>query len=246
MQKCKTPKTLISNIPAQRLHSQPHLTSPRAAASLFPAPSRLWLRRDGAAAACLFCAPSRLWLRRPFLPAAWRLGSFLVVPLPVVPRRGRVFGLLFCKGLESFNSQFDPHYKEHLTEGLRTMVGLNQDNKSGVECIGWLCSLSEPEIDMLISLKLLIIQRTKMTGYVDLEEKFNLKIIRAIDIDKSASFLDVCNLLKCDNECTTTIEELISNIGADIQECGETINLQKKGYKRRRRMKKDSKRLRCS
>ncbi|XP_052109572.1 uncharacterized protein LOC107495080 isoform X1 [Arachis duranensis] len=98
-----------------------------------------------------------------------------------------------------------------------------------------LLSLSSVK-DMLISLKLLIFQRAKTVGYADLAKKFNLKIIRAIavvlmehlkeelkdlllvaDTDKSASFLDACKLLKCYKEGTTTIEELITDIGTDIQ-----------------------------
>ncbi|RYQ89806.1 hypothetical protein Ahy_B09g096261 isoform B [Arachis hypogaea] len=102
--------------------------------------------------------------------------------------------------------------------GLRTMVRGYKDSRLEVECLIWLCSLSELEIDMLISLKLLIFQRAKTIGYVGLAKKFNLKIIRAIDMDKSASFLDACKLLKCYKEGTTTIEELITDIGTDIQE----------------------------
>ncbi|KAL1341375.1 hypothetical protein HN51_027848 [Arachis hypogaea] len=120
--------------------------------------------------------------------------------------------------------------------GLRTMVRRDKDSRLEVECLIWLCSLSELEIDMLISLKLLIFQRAKTIGYADLAKKFNLKIIRAIavvlmehlkeelkdlllvaDTDKSASFLDACKLLKCYKEGTTTFEELITDIGTDIQ-----------------------------
>ncbi|KAL1341189.1 uncharacterized protein [Arachis hypogaea] len=120
--------------------------------------------------------------------------------------------------------------------GLRTMVRGGKDSRLEVESLIWLCSLSELEIDMLISLKLLIFQRAKTVGYADLAKKFNLKIIRAIavvlmehlkeelkdlllvaDTDKSAPFLDACKLLKCYKEGTTTIEELITDIGTDIQ-----------------------------
>ncbi|KAK7244492.1 hypothetical protein RIF29_39315 [Crotalaria pallida] len=90
--------------------------------------------------------------------------------------------------------------------------------------------------DMLISLKLLIIQRAKMVGYSELANKFDLKMIRAIALVlmehlkaevkdssliphtvKSPAFLDACNLLKCDNEVTLTVEELSKQVGADIQ-----------------------------
>ncbi|CAJ1958023.1 unnamed protein product [Sphenostylis stenocarpa] len=86
--------------------------------------------------------------------------------------------------------------------------------------------------DMLISLKLLIIQRAKMIGCKELANKFNLKMIRAIafilmehlkaEIKDSSlisntvksTFLDACNLLKCSN---ADIDELSTSLGADIQ-----------------------------
>ena len=37
------------------------------------------------------------------------------------------------------------------------------------------------------------------------------------DTVKSTAFLDACNLLKCDNEVAATIQELSTDIGADIQ-----------------------------
>ncbi|KAI4295313.1 hypothetical protein L6164_035372 [Bauhinia variegata] len=101
----------------------------------------------------------------------------------------------------------------------------------------WLCSLSESELDLLICLKLLILQRAKMIGHEELAKKFDLKMLRAIgvvlmehlklqvkdsslipDVVKSSEFLDSCNLLKCDNGAVTTIEELSTNVGVDLQE----------------------------
>ncbi|KAG5000507.1 hypothetical protein JHK87_021579 [Glycine soja] len=63
---------------------------------------------------------------------------------------------------------------------LKDMVEPDKNCETRVEDVAWLCSLSESEIDMLISLKLLIIQRAKMMGCKELASKFNLKMIRAI------------------------------------------------------------------
>ncbi|XP_061343119.1 uncharacterized protein LOC133289235 [Gastrolobium bilobum] len=124
----------------------------------------------------------------------------------------------------------------HLKKKLKNMLELDQNSEFTVGDVTWLCSLSESEIDMLISLKLLIIQRAKMIGCDELANKFDLKMIRAIalvlmehlktelkdsllisDTAKSAAFLDACNLLKCNNEVGATIEELSTNVGVDIQ-----------------------------
>ncbi|KAL5063161.1 hypothetical protein RYX36_024898, partial [Vicia faba] len=37
------------------------------------------------------------------------------------------------------------------------------------------------------------------------------------DTAKSTAFLDACNILKCSNEVSATIEELSKTVGADIQ-----------------------------
>ncbi|KAG4957900.1 hypothetical protein JHK85_044280 [Glycine max] len=116
------------------------------------------------------------------------------------------------------------------------MVEPDKNCETRVEDVAWLCSLSESEIDMLISLKLLIIQRAKMMGCKELASKFNLKMIRAIalvlmghlkeeikdsslipNMVKSTSFLDACNLLKCSNEVDANIDELSTSLGADIE-----------------------------
>lgn len=55
---------------------------------------------------------------------------------------------------------------------------------NSLEDLTWLCSLSESELDMLISLKMLVIQRAKMAGYDELSQKFDLKMIRALEDGK--------------------------------------------------------------
>ncbi|XP_027336976.1 uncharacterized protein LOC113850592 isoform X2 [Abrus precatorius] len=124
---------------------------------------------------------------------------------------------------------------KRLKKRLKSEVESDKNNETRIEDVAWLCSLSETEIDMLISLKLLIIQRAKMIGYKELANKFNLKMIRAIalvlmehlkaeikdsslipDMVKSTAFLDACNLLKCNNEVDATVEELSTSIGTDI------------------------------
>ncbi|XP_057426261.1 uncharacterized protein LOC130719667 [Lotus japonicus] len=115
------------------------------------------------------------------------------------------------------------------------MVELDKSSETRVEDVAWLCSLSESEIDMLISLKLLIIRRAKMIGCKELANKFDLKMLRVIafvlmehlkevvkdsslipDVVKSTAFLEACNLLKCNNEVVSSIDELSTNVGADI------------------------------
>ncbi|KAG4947519.1 hypothetical protein HKD37_15G044054 [Glycine soja] len=139
----------------------------------------------------------------------------------------------------SYNPQFDPMKDRHLKKRikrLKDMVEPDKNCETRVEDVAWLCSLSESEIDMLISLKLLIIQRAKMMGCKELASKFNLKMIRAIalvlmghlkeeikdsslipNMVKSTSFLDACNLLKCSNEVDANIDELSTSLGADIE-----------------------------
>ncbi|ONK79741.1 uncharacterized protein A4U43_C01F9600 [Asparagus officinalis] len=49
-----------------------------------------------------------------------------------------------------------------------------------LEDIEWLSTLSEPELDFLISLKDLAIKRAKNAGYKDLGDKFDLRLLRAL------------------------------------------------------------------
>ncbi|AET01350.1 putative gamma-tubulin complex component protein [Medicago truncatula] len=119
---------------------------------------------------------------------------------------------------------------------LETFIEGDKITETRVQDVAWLCSLSESEIDMLISLKLLIIKRAEWIGCKNLANKFDLKMLRAIalvlmenlkaevkdaslvpDMVKSTAFLDVCNLLNCNSEVSATIEELSTSVGADIQ-----------------------------
>ncbi|XP_040865454.1 uncharacterized protein [Glycine max] len=78
-----------------------------------------------------------------------------------------------------FSASENRHLKKRIKR-LKDMVEPDKNCETRVEDVAWLCSLSESEIDMLISLKLLIIQRAKMMGCKELASKFNLKMIRAI------------------------------------------------------------------
>ncbi|KAK3001414.1 hypothetical protein RJ639_020703 [Escallonia herrerae] len=49
-----------------------------------------------------------------------------------------------------------------------------------IEDVRWLCSLSESELDLLISLKQMVLQRAKAIGHESLAKKFDLKMIRAL------------------------------------------------------------------
>ncbi|KAL5577899.1 hypothetical protein UlMin_019598 [Ulmus minor] len=107
--------------------------------------------------------------------------------------------------------------------------------KNSVEDVSWLCSLSVSELDMLISLKLLVIQRAKMAGYKELAEKFNLKMLRALGfilmeylkgkledkslvlgLQDSLTSID-CNLLKYDVDNILSDEEIKEFIGAHLR-----------------------------
>lgn len=101
-----------------------------------------------------------------------------------------------------------------------------------MEDVSWLCSLSESELDMLISLKTVVLQRAKIIGLDKLAENFDLKMLRALAFilmeylktkgkdsslvpDGCAAVLDHCNLLKCNVEEIMSVEELKACIGAD-------------------------------
>ncbi|XP_024988365.1 uncharacterized protein LOC112523132 [Cynara cardunculus var. scolymus] len=55
------------------------------------------------------------------------------------------------------------------------MLGDNQ-----IEDVRWLCSLSESELDLLISLKEMAIRRASFVGHESLSKKFNLKMLRGL------------------------------------------------------------------
>ncbi|KMT02504.1 hypothetical protein BVRB_9g204480 isoform B [Beta vulgaris subsp. vulgaris] len=95
-------------------------------------------------------------------------------------------------------------------------IGFIGDNHP--EDVRWLCSLSESELDMLISLKKLALQRARAVGHESLAQKFDLKMLRALgfvlmqDLKEkvndsqltgsiaSEDLFDGCNLLKLDLE----------------------------------------------
>ncbi|KAL0558608.1 hypothetical protein IC582_003185 [Cucumis melo] len=101
-----------------------------------------------------------------------------------------------------------------------------------VEDISWLCSLSESELDLLISIKMLVLQRAKAIGHENLAEKFDLKTLRAIgfvlmehlkgelrtsdvsDLSQSAT-LNACNLLDSNVEKILSIDEIMASICSD-------------------------------
>ncbi|XP_062093289.1 uncharacterized protein LOC133799289 isoform X2 [Humulus lupulus] len=111
---------------------------------------------------------------------------------------------------------------------------------NSVEDVSWLCSLSESELwletscqDMIISLKMLVLQRAKLFGQDQITKKFDLKILRALGLimmeyvkekvkekslvaglGESVAFLDSCNLLKCDVENILDSEEVLNCIAA--------------------------------
>ncbi|KAF7146345.1 hypothetical protein RHSIM_Rhsim04G0112200 [Rhododendron simsii] len=49
-----------------------------------------------------------------------------------------------------------------------------------IEDVRWLCSLSESELDLLISLKEMVLRRAKIIGHDSLAKKFDLKMLRAL------------------------------------------------------------------
>ncbi|XP_047317457.1 uncharacterized protein LOC124920916 isoform X2 [Impatiens glandulifera] len=65
--------------------------------------------------------------------------------------------------------------------------------------VQWLCSLSESELDMLISLKTLLLKRADVIGHPDLASKCNIKMLRVLDsslIPALDKYLDTSNLSK--------------------------------------------------
>ncbi|XP_021896338.1 uncharacterized protein LOC110813482 [Carica papaya] len=99
--------------------------------------------------------------------------------------------------------------------------------KNRLEDVSWLCSLSEAELDFLISLKILVLQRAKIIGHDELAKKFDLRMLRALGFilmehvrgkiknlsvspcfADSDSFMNDCNLLKSKIEDVLSIEEI--------------------------------------
>ncbi|XP_010532159.1 PREDICTED: uncharacterized protein LOC104808222 isoform X2 [Tarenaya hassleriana] len=108
--------------------------------------------------------------------------------------------------------------------------------RNRTEDVTWLCSLSESELDFLISLKKLISQRAKIIGHEELVEKFDLKMLRALGFvlmehvrgrlkDNNISLapivadhlklIESCSLLKTSVEDTMDIEEIRVLLGID-------------------------------
>ncbi|XP_010447049.1 PREDICTED: uncharacterized protein LOC104729747 [Camelina sativa] len=110
----------------------------------------------------------------------------------------------------------------------------------------WFCSLSESELDLLISLKKLATQRAIISGHQELADKFDLKLLRALglvlmenvrkkieddtclapSVVHQLSLLDSCNLVETHVDGTIGTEEILSEI------CNK--NSKKKSRKRRR------------
>lgn len=49
-----------------------------------------------------------------------------------------------------------------------------------LEDVSWLCSLSETELDLLVHLKELVMQRAHIIGNNDLADSFDLKLLRTL------------------------------------------------------------------
>ncbi|XVF40010.1 hypothetical protein PTKIN_Ptkin01aG0078400 [Pterospermum kingtungense] len=100
-----------------------------------------------------------------------------------------------------------------------------------IEDVSWLCSLSESELDLLITLKKLAIKRASVIGHVQLADKFDLKVLRALGFIlmeylkgkvkdfslipgfiESAAFLNRSDLLKSKVDDMMSIEELEERI----------------------------------
>ncbi|KAJ4909029.1 Spc97 / Spc98 family of spindle pole body (SBP) component [Raphanus sativus] len=121
--------------------------------------------------------------------------------------------------------------------------------------ISWLCSLSEPELDLLISLKKLAIHRAETTYHDELADHFDLKLLRALGLvlmeyvrktdtclvpsaGHQLQGLDQCNLLKTHVDDTAIdIEEIVSgicNMKKKKKKKRKPIRLKNKSRKRRR------------
>ncbi|EOY27474.1 Spc97 / Spc98 family of spindle pole body component, putative isoform 1 [Theobroma cacao] len=102
---------------------------------------------------------------------------------------------------------------------------------NSIEDVSWLCSLSESELDLLISLKMLAMKRARVIGHVQLAKNFDLKMLRALGfilmeylkekvkdssivsgVAESAAFIDSSNLLKSKLDDMMSIEELKEGI----------------------------------
>lgn len=107
------------------------------------------------------------------------------------------------------------------------------DNR--IEDVRWLCSLSESELDLLISLKEMAIRRASFIGHGSLSNKFDLKMLRGLsfvlmqflnerlgdnpDVAESVSgCLDESSIVKqeiSEEFREMGVEELMAHIGSD-------------------------------
>ncbi|KAL0732155.1 hypothetical protein Bca4012_028249 [Brassica carinata] len=132
-----------------------------------------------------------------------------------------------------------------------------QNNRT--QDISWLCSLSEPQLDLLISLKKLAIHRAEISDHDELADHFDLKLLRALGFvlmeyvrktDTSLvpgaghqlEGLDHCNLLTTthvDDDTAIDIEEIVTGICnmKKKKKKKKPIKLRSKSRKRRRRYK---------
>uniref|UniRef100_A0A7N0UDH0 Uncharacterized protein n=2 Tax=Kalanchoe fedtschenkoi TaxID=63787 RepID=A0A7N0UDH0_KALFE len=101
-----------------------------------------------------------------------------------------------------------------------------------IEDVTWLCSLTESELDMLISLRKMVIQRAKVIGHTDLANKIDLKMLRALGfilmeyckaqmrdqgLAGSDAFLDKCNLLDTSLNGDVDIQDLLACVTIDLR-----------------------------
>ncbi|RAL47868.1 hypothetical protein DM860_011453 [Cuscuta australis] len=109
---------------------------------------------------------------------------------------------------------------------------LSSGSNDHIDDIRWLCSLNESELDFLMSLKGMILQRAKSIGSKPMAKNFGLKFLRALSFilmnklkgqlegvpgyaGSPSSHLDRCKLLKFDLDDTSqslSMEELSTYI----------------------------------
>ncbi|XP_042487077.1 uncharacterized protein LOC122067313 [Macadamia integrifolia] len=112
----------------------------------------------------------------------------------------------------------------------------------------WLYSLSDSELDFLISLKMLAIHRAKVIGHEDLADKFDLKMLRALGLvlteylngccenTSAISFLiDSSTLLDGSNLLMNLKDSFASVKSEDIRELIDTQSKKKNSRKSSRR-----------
>lgn len=101
---------------------------------------------------------------------------------------------------------------------------------NSLEDVTWLCSLSESELDMLIGLKMLVVQRARTLGCEESSRKFDLKMLRSLGLilmeylkekvkDKSCvpDLAELVPLIDCSNLLKSSVENILSE--EEIKEC---------------------------